>query len=90
MKKLLMLALAVFLCAALSGCACLRPLNPADARDNRNDTAAETARPSADQTTSPVTVTPEPAESPTPEPTNEPSEAPQVSEPQEIQFPIAP
>ena len=106
MKKIALLVLLTVLCATLSGCVCMRNAWPWRFHYDQSGASGVTVVPRSTQadavptnpperrpTASPL-LTNKPTDAPTPvttaEPAQEPTTAPEASEKQAIQFPIAP
>ena len=100
MKKLALLCIAVLMCVSLSGCAFLRSMLPAMLNHvgipkvtSTPSYVQSTAKPKTTYKPTPVpiaTPTPISTATPTPTPTATPTAEPEESQPQGIQFPIAP
>ena len=84
MKKLAILCIAILMCVLLSGCAFLRNMLPV--MMEHVSTQKVTSTPRVVQSTARPKATP----TPTPMPTATPTAEPEESQPQGIQFPIAP
>lgn len=92
MKKLAILCIAILMCVSLSGCAFLRSMVPAML--DHISIPKVTSTPQYVQSTPVPKATPKPTQKPTPTPTPVPTATPtaepEESQPQGIQFPIAP
>ena len=88
MKKLAILCIAILMCVSLSGCAFLRSMVPAILDHAITPKATSTPRYVQSNATPKATLKPTPTH--TPAPTATPTAEPEESQPQGIQFPIAP
>jgi hypothetical protein len=84
MKKLALLCMAILMCMLLSGCTFLRNMLPVMLEHVSIPEATSTPR------VVQSTATPKATPAPTPTPTATPTAEPEESQPQGIQFPIAP